>query len=245
MADWLRLAESASFHMDHGLLRVIAQLFFGAQTEATIRQAKGWVRRRAHFSTGLILETLAEAASPLNLIYTSSSIATSVEFLDRAYRMFHEAKFIFVSEHPIGYCRAILNEWEKADRTRGAPDWLRKLAVNPHDQQTDPQWAWQTVNKRILDFIGSLDDTHKLHIRFEDLVADPELSLNRVVGWLDLETTPEVLADMQHPERSVYARHGPSNALYGNNPGFLRSPHFSAASSALPPLTGSACLADG
>jgi len=237
MADWSLLAENASFHMDHGLLRVIAQVFYGAQTEATIRQAKGWLRRRRHFSTGLILETLALDVYPLILIYTSSSIVRSVEFLDRAYRMFSDAKFIFVSEHPTRYCRAVLDEWTTAKTSGEVPDWLRKLAFNPHNQQIDPQWTWLALCKRIWDFIEPLPDTHKLHIRFDDLVANPEALLHRVAAWIGLRTTPETVASMQHPEGSVYACYGPCNAVYGNSPALLRSPGFSTHVSELQPLT--------
>jgi hypothetical protein len=235
VADWWRLAQNSTFHMEHGLLRVVAQLFFGAQTEANVQQAKGWLRRRLHFSTGLVLEMISEAVFPSIVVYTSSSIVRSDEFLDRARQLFWDAKFIFVSEHPVAYCRGVLNEWHKAQKIGPIPDWLLNLAVNPEDQQTDPQWTWRTLSKGILDFMGSLPGKQRLHIRFEDLVANPELILQRIVTWLDLETGPSVLASMQHPERSIYARFGPNNALYGNNPAFLSSPCLSNVISEPPP----------
>jgi hypothetical protein len=52
MAEWWRQCAEATFNMDHGLVRVAAQLFFGDQSEDNSRRAAGWLQRRAHFTTG-------------------------------------------------------------------------------------------------------------------------------------------------------------------------------------------------
>ena len=59
MAEWWAACEEQTFPRAHGLLRAVGELFFGGQTEATIRQASGWLRRRSHFTTGMLMETLA------------------------------------------------------------------------------------------------------------------------------------------------------------------------------------------
>ena len=49
LAEWWNLCSQATFNMDHGLLRVVAELYFGEQTEYTVKRASGWLRRRSHF----------------------------------------------------------------------------------------------------------------------------------------------------------------------------------------------------
>src|SRR5215469_18178227 len=68
MAEWWRQCAEATFNMDHGLVRVAAQLFFGDQSEDNSRRAAGWLQRRTHFTTGLLLETLAERVRPRMLV---------------------------------------------------------------------------------------------------------------------------------------------------------------------------------
>src|SRR5712692_735035 len=42
MEEWWQQCANATFNMDHGLIRVVAQLFFGGQTEVSASRAAGW-----------------------------------------------------------------------------------------------------------------------------------------------------------------------------------------------------------
>src|ERR1700692_2311632 len=68
MWEWWRQCDEATFDMDHGLRRVVAELFFGGQTEKNVSRAAGWLQRRAHFTTRLIFEELAKKVHPRILI---------------------------------------------------------------------------------------------------------------------------------------------------------------------------------
>ena len=48
----------------HGLIRAVAELYFGEQAEKSARQAGGWLRRRLHVNTGLLFELLARRVYP-------------------------------------------------------------------------------------------------------------------------------------------------------------------------------------
>ena|SRR3974390_800418 len=52
VSQWWELCSQETFDMDHGILRVVAQLYFADQTEHTVKLARGWLRRRSHFTTG-------------------------------------------------------------------------------------------------------------------------------------------------------------------------------------------------
>ena len=50
--EWLRLpARPGRKHMNQGLLRVVAELHHGEQTEETVRQARSWLRQRRQWPT--------------------------------------------------------------------------------------------------------------------------------------------------------------------------------------------------
>src|ERR1043165_3274523 len=55
VGEWWNPFGHATFNMDHGLVRVIAELYYGEQTETTVQRSVGWLRRRAHFTTGLLM----------------------------------------------------------------------------------------------------------------------------------------------------------------------------------------------
>src|SRR5262249_39350135 len=67
MAEWSQQCTQATFNMDHGLLRVVAQVYFGEQTAMSVKRAAGWLDRRSHFTTALLLEELADRVRPRRL----------------------------------------------------------------------------------------------------------------------------------------------------------------------------------
>src|SRR5215831_16410513 len=58
MGEWWEICERTRPAMPHGALRAVAELFYGKQTEHTITLAAGWLRRRSHYMTGFLLESL-------------------------------------------------------------------------------------------------------------------------------------------------------------------------------------------
>jgi len=243
MSEWWTIANAESFQMNHGLLRAVAQIVFGEQTEAGVERAAGWIRRRLHLSTGLVLETLAAAVHPATAVYSCSSIVQRAEFLARSRAMFSDGKFVFVSQHPQAYCEAVIAAVRDAEALGPVPEWLRSLAFgsaagNRNGVLVDPQRSWLDLTRRVFDFLEPVPNSHRIHVRGEDALSDPRTALHRVVAWLGLRTNAEALDAMTHPEESPYARFGPPNAQYGSMPAFLRAPTLSAHAPAPRSLEG-------
>src|SRR5262245_4334853 len=108
VAEWWQQCANATFDMDHGLIRVVAQLFFGGQTEITVSRAAGWLQRRAHFTTGLIFEELAGKVRPRMLVDKSPSIVYRLDSLRRVYEMFPQAMFLHLVRHPRGHGESVM-----------------------------------------------------------------------------------------------------------------------------------------
>ena len=227
----------STFHMADGLLRAVAELFHGDQTDETILAAEGWLRRRSHQTTGLVFEELMERASGRIVVESSSTLASRPAALRRILRDFPLARFVQVTQHPQAFGERLMRSIEEATRQGPVPYWMLNLASFPcpsaSDDGTprqgpgfDPQRAWYELNLNVKEFLDSVSPDKKTTLRIEDLFEDARLALQGIALWLGLPTDDEALDAMMHPERSSFARIGPSRAPFGNERAFLQDPMF-------------------
>lgn len=233
MAAWWRRGEQAGFQMMDGLLRAVAQLCFGGQTETTVRAAAGWLRRRAHLDTGFVMEALAEQAGPRALVDKSPSTVYHVSSMRRAQECFPHARFLHLVRHPRDHGESVLKYSSFCAQGGLVPEWLSVLASFPTPLQErsdpepiDPQRGWYALNMNICQFLDTVPWERQLHIRSEDVLANPETTLRCVAGWLGWRTDAAAIEEMMHPERSPYAGYGPPGAQLGNDLFFLTDPVF-------------------
>jgi hypothetical protein len=136
VGEWIQLSRSESFEMDHGLLRAVAQICFGEQTEATVSEARGWLQRRAHMTTGLLLEQIAERVAPRLLVERSPSHVYGQASMHRMHEMFPNARFVHLTGHPRAYGETVIGALARRDaRADPSPsNWLAQLTRFPHDE---------------------------------------------------------------------------------------------------------------
>jgi hypothetical protein len=220
MDEWWLLTRRGRAILAHGLLRAIAQVYLGKQTEETIEFAWRWIRRRRHWSTDFVFQELAEIVHPSILIDKSPSTVFHRKFLERSLKTFPRAKFIHLLRHPRSYGESVL----------GTPLGKIKLAgynsfdFSTHPPTLDPQQAWYVLHMNICSFLATLPAKQKLRLRGEELLAQPDRHLREITDWLGLRTDAQAIDRMKHPERSPFACFGPPGALFGNDPTFLARP---------------------
>ena len=233
LGEWWAMCGRASFPMSHGLLRAVAELVYGEQTETTVRQASGWLRRRLSWSTGLVLEELATRAAPRIVVEKSPSMVYDVASMHRVQSMFPGARFVHLVRHPRGQGESVLKAIQSAASRGPVPQWLLKLgafhAVRPEEvvpahAELAPEDGWLTLHRNILEFLAGVPAAQQLRIKGEDVLADPESCLGEVAAWLGLRTDDAALTRMAHPEESPYAGFGPPGARLGNDANFLQDP---------------------
>jgi hypothetical protein len=250
LAEWWQWTDRPSHGSKAGLLRAVAELYFGGQTGATVRRASGWLRRRLHLTTGAMLEELAERVYPRILVEKSPNTVWHMESLRRAHAMFPGARFIHLLRHPRAHGESVLKYMEWAEKTwperigeRAAGDfptthWTRRLCLfppapaadgeepqpAPPEGALDPQWSWYTLNRNIAEFLDGVPAAQVCRVRAEELLADPEPMLCTLAAWLGLRNDPEAIEEMMHPERSPFACPGPAGARGGNDAFFMRNP---------------------
>jgi hypothetical protein len=205
----------------HGLVRAVAQLYYGEQTDETAQLARGWIQGRLGSDTTSVFRELAEKAHPRILVEKSPSTINHPARLCRLRETFPNARFLHLVRHPRGTCESIV-AWR----------FLRNnLAYNPTawDRGTDPptfdpQNFWYASHTNICHFLASIPAERQMRVRGEDLLRSPDQRLPEIVEWLGLPSTSDAIDLMKHPERSPFARFGPAGARWGNDPAFLRNP---------------------
>jgi Sulfotransferase family len=235
IVEWFRICAEETFPMADGLLRAISELWFGSQTEDNVARARAWLERRRHLTTGFLLELLGKRVQPSILVDKSPSFSYQIAFMQRAYRMFPDARFVHLLRHPRGHCLSVLKYLER--RTTEGPlapnHWLLTLASYGQGRGSeelrlgevlDPQQGWYTLNRNICQFLATIPEERWLRIRGEDLLSAPERVLPRITSWLGLETDLEAIEEMLHPESSPYAHYGPPGARFGQDTFFLDNP---------------------
>jgi Sulfotransferase family len=225
VGEWWTWCKRARWR-SHGVLRAVAQLYFGGQTEDTIVRARAWLMRRSHLGTGLLLEHLGHRVWPRIPVEKSPSITKTVERLQRADQMFPNARYLHLVRHPSTQGGSALRYSAERQRRRGDvhPTWLK------------PPDGWYAANSNICEFLGGLDPNRSVRVRGEDVLATPDRAVRSVAEWLGIRTDEAAIEAMKHPERSAYACMGPRGAVFGFNRDFLRNPAFRASPTASPRL---------
>lgn len=198
-----------------GLYRAIAEVEFGAQTDATIAQAMAWVTERGGWPVPRVLEHLGARLAPRRLIDKSPSTVLTDEALNRAIASSKEAYFLHLYRHPCATTRSIakITKFTGSGAARGPG-------------RKDPEQAWYQANLRILRAAPRIASDRFMSVRGEDVLRDPQNYLRQICAWLGLETSEADMQAMLRPELSPFACLGPQAAPFGNDPNFLRSPGY-------------------
>jgi hypothetical protein len=204
-----------------GLLRAIAELIFGEQTEATIEQARCWLQQRSTWKTSEVLRVLAAPVCPRLLVEKTPQVTERVESMERVLRDFPRTRFIHLLRHPLGHVRSRLERRVNQFKKLKQPTDLVTVAERFGG---DPQMLWYRCHTNILTFLATVPLEQQRRVRGEDLLADPDRHLREIAEWLGLRSDPVAIDAMKHPERSPFACFGPRNARKGGDEKFLRQP---------------------
>jgi hypothetical protein len=214
-----------------GLLRAVAEIYGGEQSNATIRMANHWVASRQHLSTGEVCRELVDHIHPLIAVEKSPSYTISLKRMQAIYRTFPDARFLHLVRHPVATCKSIMALNEGAFAL-----YVNSIDFLPDRAIIDPQFAWHDLHINILNFLDQVPKSQQMRVRGEDIMEDPSHFLGDVCRWLGIRDDAAAIEEMMHPERSPFACFGPITALFGNDPNFLRGPAFRSHKVKIPPM---------
>jgi len=200
-----------------GLLRVLAQLHEGNQTEAAALRARQWVVQRSHWTTQQMFAHIQQQVGPRVLVEKSPLNTLKLDHLQRLLRIFPRASFLHLTRHPrtAGKSSLELRKSLRGGRIEGFPNRVREI---------DPEKSWLRSQTHIMEFSRELALGQYMRIKAEMLLRDPRKYLTQICDWLGLATDPASIEAMLHPETSPFACMGPPSAMFGNDPNFLKNP---------------------
>ncbi|MBF0393759.1 MAG: sulfotransferase [Alphaproteobacteria bacterium] len=196
--------------MLHGLLRVLAELREGGQSEAGVEAARAWLAARPDMGTAALYHEVAEMVAPRACVDKTPSYAFPRN-LRRLIAAWPDARFLHLGRHPRPTGISLRNARSKGLRTIDAAEIER---------------YWHRTHADLAEFGAGLPPGRYMYLRGEAFLAEPRLWLGQIAEWLGISGAPEAIEAMCHPETSSYARPGPANAPYGHNPGFLEDPRL-------------------
>jgi len=208
---WTALAPSLNMGTS-GLLRLLAELHEGEQSEDAAIRARHWIQRRFHWPTARVFAHIQEAVGDKVLVDKSPRNTMRIDSLRRLHQLFPAASFLHLTRHPRSTGKSTL-ELMKAYSGGGA----QRI-------EFDPEQLWLRSQSHILEFSRDLALGQYMRIKGEVLLADPMLYLPQICDWLGLSSDAASIEAMLHPETSAFASVGPPSAPFGNDPNFLNSP---------------------
>jgi hypothetical protein len=223
----------------HGVLRTVAELYGGEQSTEAVDMARRWCASRENRTGGEVFRELVEKLEPKIAIDKSPIYTLDMKYLKRIADTFPDARYLHLVRHPINQGNSVMNLYDGAFAVIAHSfDFTEDKAV------IDPQLAWHDINANILDFLAGIPSHQQMRIRGEDVMKEPEQHLGEICRWLGISSDSEAMDAMMHPENSPYACIGPINAMYGNDPNFLRRASFTPHQPRLPDLDSSLAWRD-
>lgn len=214
-----------------GLVRAVAEFWFGEQTERGVRAARWWIRRHIALPTDHMWSLLDSWVHPLGMVEKSPAIVYEEHCLQRLIDRWPSARYVHLVRHPVSYSLSMLD-------MPVACQWMARLgAVDNSGRETslDPPRLWHRAHTNILGALTRIPADRQARIRAEELLSEPHRALSSVSQQLGLPVDAEISAAMMRPERSPFAHIGPPGGRFGNDPSFLRQPRLRNARRSAPP----------
>ena len=205
--------------ISHGILRMVAQVYFGEENLLSLESARRWVFQRSHMSVGEVYKELCRKVAPKMIFDKSPRYTSKLEYLQRINETFPDAHYLHLTRHPRTQGKSIMNIGIMTILT-GSIDRSTNSPV------VDPQYLWYTIQRNCLEFLSQIPASRQRRFKGEDILANPQGYFEEICRWLNLDWNEAALKAMLHPQDSPFACLGPYGSPYGNDPNFLKSPVF-------------------
>jgi hypothetical protein len=197
-----------------GLVRAVAQVLFGSQSQNSASLARTWLEARGQMQPELIFDDLLAAIAPRTGVEKSPDTSMRRIRLTRCFRAYPGARFVHITRHPIPSIASLAKHlalWQSAS----LPERAAEAAS-----------IWCQAHQTITAFSQSLREDQLIRVRAEDLLGQPAMELGRIVRWARIDESEAAIEAMQHPERWPYAAFGPRGARGGGDHIFFGAPYL-------------------
>lgn len=199
-----------------GLLRTVAELECGGQTDAGIAAARAWLEQREDWSIDALLAQLCARVAPRRLVVPDSNTPLRPMDLLRLRAARADAAVVHLVRHPWEQ-GCLLDAWGR-ERLRVPLDF-RDHSVKP--ARIEPQLPWLRANEGIERTLASWPGAVSYRVRSEAVEQRGDETLAALCGWLGIDADASALAAMAQPEAWCFGGYGPGTAPYGLEPEVL------------------------
>lgn len=213
VAGLLDIFATSQGEHGHGLLRTVAEIACGGQTDAGIAAARGWLEQRRALDTAALLDELAARVAPRRLVIPDAEAALRNYELQRLLRLRPGAPIVQLVRHPLTQGR-LMSAWY-AERLFVPVDY-KDYGQDP--PQVEPQIPWLRAQINLAAIAG---DAPLCTIGAESLDRDFGTTLTTLCEWLGVDADAETIALLADPSRWPYAGPGPDSAPGGLEPDVL------------------------
>ena len=212
LADWPHAPGVTEQGFRAGLVRGVAGLVLGDESEEGLAASLAWLRERGDWTGARLLAHLRTLAAPSLLVEKSPENSGRDLSLDRLLAV-PDIRVVHLVRHPVSVVESFTRMWE------------------PPAAWDLPQRRWQFAaalwlqhQQRVERRTAHLPASRVLRVRAEDVVNDQDRTLPGLCAWLGVSGDVEALTAMRHPERWRFASTGTRSARGGGDPHFLAAP---------------------
>jgi hypothetical protein len=209
---WAR-PEWIDVHLS-GVIRATAELNWGGQSVADIRRARCWLGERPDWTTVELMNYFLELINPLIGLEKSPETVYFAEALDSCLQAYPEARFLHLTRHPLTSQRSMHAHWRLQPGLAGQALITRAAST------------WYYGHSRVVTWLAQLPDIQWMRVRAEDVLSAPRSLLPRILGWLGLPASDQIIGRMLRTEDWRFAGTGESDTLFGGDQSFYRSPRL-------------------
>lgn len=209
IAGCLAFAQRVPVVTTHGLLRSVAQLLYGEQSNTSVTSALQWLQARQYWSGADLVRWVEAQIAPRRLLDKSPIHVLRRESLQRLVAVANNEPVLHLTRHPVTAMVSLMAAYRRGRQALTPSEALR---------------TWVVGHLNILCWLDTHSNHSPLLVRSEDLLSDPEGHLGLIGNHLGVSTGPKEIAAMMQPEMAPYAFVGPSTAPTGNDPSWMAAP---------------------
>lgn len=139
------------------------------------------------------------------LVDKTPAYAIHVETMRRAEEYFQDPLYVHLLRHPYGMIRSF-------EEARLEQLWYHRLVGGEASRRSPCPWSrrelaemiWLVLHQNILDFLHFVPEERQFRLRFEDLVSQPQQSMEELCRFIGLEFAPSMV-DPQKDNRERMA----------------------------------------
>lgn len=186
------LTNELNLHLLNGTIQSIAKLR-GCSIQAAEKMMAEYEEQNLSTKEfyGLLQQWLGEKI----LVDKTPSIAYHVDLLRQAEAQFTNPVYIHLVRHPYATIRSFENA--KMDRL------LPFMQSSNFSRREYAELAWLICHQNILELLQDIPANRQILVKFEDLVSQPQTTIERICNFLNLDFHPDMLEPYKDKDRRM------------------------------------------